>query len=380
MNDKCVCTDQYTDKGDFSLGGGPCDIFIPAIYALWSIVVCLALVNIFAAIWAMISSKNHLQLRAWRSWSMSLYSLLHSAILIAMAVDKFTDMESNIIGKDVFITSCHALFIISCGGHLFIALLGFIRANELTKIAGLGPELRRKYSAKIQRLNLILLFVYLLLWPFIFLPFVLLSHPESVTLIAALHGTPLALAFLTLGAYMAPRLMTSMAKAIELSTMADASKQEQLDRIAYKLRFVRAVALFGFPFASIVVLLFAWWPYFTAKAAYALPLIYCIALFATIIVMWGTITTAENNIRRMSFPLFRRFFKHDTPDIVALGKGRDLERTEVHEMFTEDGGARTEDRRGFNRLPETEFGLPSVQSEIAHRGDTTMERPRTESV
>lgn len=309
----CVCQEGFSSFGDFSLlPDNPCDINVTAIIVLWAGVVVVAILNLGAAFWGFASRGMKLPIHAWRGWSMSLLSFVQSALLFGIAIPKIILPTEFIVGKSLICTLVHGSFITASAAHLFIAFGGYVRANELSQLARLGPDLKRKYQQKIKVYYTILVVLFIFSIPIAFMPVVLVYRPDLLQVVAAVHGLPLCCLFISLGAYLAPKLLGSMLKVLSVSLDADTDKKVQLRRIAFKLRVIRIVAILSFPVVSAMIVVVMFWPYLTIKVGYLLPFFFGLGTIATVLAIWGAITTATNAIRRPSLPFFGRLLKFDS--------------------------------------------------------------------
>jgi len=279
-------------------------------------------------------------------------AILQSGIAITLALLRIIGPTRFVVGGDVAFTLLHTFFIITLGCHLLIALGGFLKAHEMSKAAMLGPDQKSTLRHKVRRNMILITLMFVTLIPTGFVPLVLLSQPQQLQLVAIVHGIPLILIFIFVGAYYAPRLLASMQKGVQQTiNIVEPSKRDQLERIAFKLWLIKISAAMAFPLVSIILVILMFWPYMTTKLSYILPILFSVANCATMLTVWSATTTSTNAIRRPSLPLFSRFFPRlESPDVDILKKAvvvvdapleavtDGVKKTEVQEYHSQTAG------------------------------------------
>ena len=211
----CSCEASWTGNGDFAFGSPSCDINIPAIQALWSILACFQIFELLFAIYFLKVKMGQTRLVSKVPIIMGILFVISASLLVITAILRASDPVKRTIGTDIVTTVlfCLSTSIFWLGVHVFS--LSFMEtANRQTMF--FKQTNRSIISVRALRITLFISAIFAM--SFCLAPLGMLTSNSSTTFFkyGATHYLGLGILILINGAFLVPRFSKTLRNELEI--------------------------------------------------------------------------------------------------------------------------------------------------------------------
>ena len=317
----CACDTDWTYVGDLALDplSPMCDIYIPAVRALWALMTASLVLALGAVAASLLVRWRRRTLRRMPRPLVAVHALvvLEAALLSPLGVAKAGDPSAWVVGRDAGATTLYCLgatatwtWILGCT-YLFVALTVNERSVQVAAVAvGAAPtdgSGSARFGARplhVLRALLPVLAVANALW--CFAPMLLLAHPTWVWGVAAAHSLGLTLSMLVALSVL-PFTISPLRRriTIQLREMKELGQppNAQLAAVARKFVVFEFVAISNLSVQAAIAIPYGVWPFFIHKLSYQFPLAWTTTAVGACFFIWSATAPASS--------------KSSTPDATA---------------------------------------------------------------